>query len=50
MVDDNFGNILNFSNPVFSSYVYWGAILIIKCLFMSVHTGLQRFKTRVSKL
>ncbi|XP_055298546.1 microsomal glutathione S-transferase 1-like [Sitodiplosis mosellana] len=37
-------DLLSFSNPVFDSYAYWGAILVIKCMLMSIWTGYFRFK------
>ncbi|XP_031628134.1 microsomal glutathione S-transferase 1-like [Contarinia nasturtii] len=39
-------DLLNFSNPVFSSYAYWGAILVLKCFFMSPWTAYFRFKNK----
>lgn len=40
-------DLLNFSNPVFSSYAYWGAILVIKCFLMSPWTSYFRYKNKV---
>lgn len=47
MVQENFVNMLSFSNAVFSSYAFWGAVLVIKCLLMSTFTGLNRIIKRV---
>lgn len=43
----NFVNLLTFENPVFSSYAYWGAVLIIKCLLMSLYTSFFRYRNKV---
>ncbi|XP_055298543.1 microsomal glutathione S-transferase 1-like [Sitodiplosis mosellana] len=39
-------DLLSFSNPVFSSYAYWGAILVIKCFLMSPWTSYFRYKNK----
>lgn len=41
--------LLDLSNPVFSSYVLWSSILVLKMLAMSVLTAVQRFKNKVSR-
>ncbi|BFG01744.1 microsomal glutathione S-transferase 1 [Drosophila madeirensis] len=38
--------LLSLTNPVFKSYVFWTGVLVLKMLFMSVLTGMQRFKTK----
>ncbi|EDW82626.1 uncharacterized protein Dwil_GK25033, isoform A [Drosophila willistoni] len=38
--------LLNFSNPIFKSYVFWTGVLVIKTLGMSLLTASQRFKTK----
>ncbi|XP_031638329.1 microsomal glutathione S-transferase 1-like [Contarinia nasturtii] len=48
MAMESFVNLLSFSNPVFSSFAFWGSILVIKCLFMSTFTGLYRWKNGVT--
>lgn len=40
--------LLELSNPVFSSYVLWSSILVLKMLAMSILTAVQRFKNGVS--
>lgn len=40
--------LLELSNPVFSSYVLWSSILVLKMLAMSLLTAVQRFKNQVS--
>ena len=42
-------DLLSFDNEVFKSYMFWSAVLVLKMLAMSMLTGLQRFKTHVSK-
>lgn len=38
--------LLTLTNPVFSAYTFWSAILVIKILLMSLLTGMQRFRTK----
>lgn len=42
--------LLELSNPVFSSYVLWSSILVLKMLAMSLLTAVQRFKNQVSTM
>ena len=42
--------ILSTENPVFMVYVTWTGLLLIKMLLMSTLTGVQRFRTKVSKI
>ncbi|XP_018803484.1 PREDICTED: microsomal glutathione S-transferase 1-like [Bactrocera latifrons] len=39
-------DLISFDNEVFSAYVFWSAVLVLKLLFMSLRTGRLRFKTR----
>ncbi|XP_036318442.1 microsomal glutathione S-transferase 1 isoform X3 [Rhagoletis pomonella] len=39
-------DLITFDNEVFSAYVFWSAVLVIKVLLMSLLTGAQRFKTK----
>jgi uncharacterized paraquat-inducible protein A len=39
--------LLSRSNPVFSAYVFYATILILKMLAMSALTARQRFKKKV---
>lgn len=34
-------------NEVFRVYVFWSGVLVVKMLFMSLLTGMQRFRTKV---
>lgn len=40
-------DIMSVENPVFSNFILWSSILIIKFLAMSMITGYYRFKTKV---
>lgn len=40
--------LLELSNPVFSSYVLWSTVLVLKMLAMSLLTAVHRFKNQVS--
>lgn len=42
--------LLTLDNEVFNSYVIWCSVLIIKMLFMSLLTSLNRIKKKVCKL
>ncbi|XP_055383089.1 microsomal glutathione S-transferase 1 isoform X2 [Condylostylus longicornis] len=39
-------DLLSFENPIFKSYVFWSAVLIIKMLLMAPLTGFHRFRTQ----
>ena len=39
--------LLTFDNAVFSCYITWGCILLLKVLFMAPGTGVMRMKTKV---
>lgn len=39
--------LLTLENNVFKAYLFWSAILVLKMLFMSLLTGLMRFRTMV---
>lgn len=41
-------NLIDLSNPVFSSYVLWSSVLVLKMLAMSLLTAVQRFRNQVS--
>lgn len=41
---------INIDNPVFRSYLFYSSVLVLKMMFMSIYTGLTRFKTGVSFL
>lgn len=43
-------NLIDLKNPVFSSYVLWSSVLVLKMLGMSLLTAVQRFKNKVSYL
>lgn len=40
--------LLDLGNPVFSSYVLWSSVLVLKMLAMSLLTAVHRFKNQVS--
>lgn len=40
--------LLSLKNSVFTTYIVWTSILVIKLMFMSVLTGIQRARTKVS--
>lgn len=42
--------ILTINKAVFTSYAFWAAILVLKMIFMSMLTGIHRFRKRVRKL
>lgn len=42
--------LLSRDNIVFKSYAFWGSVLILKTLAMSILTGLHRFRTQVSNI
>jgi glutathione S-transferase len=42
--------LLSRNNPVFSAYVFYATILILKMLAMSALTARQRFKKKVCSL
>ncbi|XP_023294795.1 microsomal glutathione S-transferase 1-like [Lucilia cuprina] len=39
-------NLLSTDNPVFCCYCFWGSILIIKMLLMSILTAMRRFRKK----
>lgn len=40
--------IFSYDNIVFTTYIAWSSILVIKMLLLSPMTAFQRMKTRVS--
>lgn len=42
--------LLDLGNPVFSSYVLWSSVLVLKMLAMSLLTAVHRFKNQVSTI
>ncbi|XP_054730219.1 microsomal glutathione S-transferase 1-like [Anastrepha obliqua] len=38
--------LLTLENEVFTAYLFWSAILVLKMLFMSLLTGFTRFRTQ----
>lgn len=41
---------IDLENPVFRTYAFWSAVLVLKIFAMSILTGLQRFRTQVSEI
>lgn len=41
-------DLLNFKNPVFTAYLFWTGVLVLKLMSMSLLTGRQRFRKKVS--
>lgn len=41
-------DLISYENDVFRTYAFWASVLIIKMLFMSILTGMTRYKTNVS--
>lgn len=39
--------LLDHKNPVFSSFVVWSSVLIIKHLLMATLTSIHRFRSKV---
>lgn len=39
--------LIDFKNPVFMAYAFWGTALALKMLFMSIYTAIFRFKNQV---
>lgn len=39
--------LIDFNNPVFTSYALWTTILALKMFYMSLHTAFHRFKNQV---
>lgn len=40
--------LININNPVFSTFMLWSSILIIKFISLTLLTVFQRFRTHVS--
>lgn len=40
-------DLLSTENPVLKAYLFWSAVLVLKMLFMSLLTAMQRFRTKV---
>lgn len=40
-------DIMDTSNPIFQSYIFWSTILVLKMLAMAPMTGMNRFKNKV---
>lgn len=38
----------NINESVYRAYVFWASVLVVKMLVMSVLTGMQRFRKKVS--
>lgn len=47
-MDKTILDLLTYENPVLRSFAFWTAMLVIKMLLMSILTGVQRFRTKVS--
>lgn len=43
-------NLIDFDKPVFRSFALWTAILVLKMMYLSLHTAFYRFKNQVSSL
>ncbi|XP_055689054.1 microsomal glutathione S-transferase 1-like [Lutzomyia longipalpis] len=41
-----FTELISYENDVFRAFVFWSTVLIVKTMFMSPLTGLQRFKNK----
>nr|AWX49639.1 microsomal glutathione S-transferase [Musca domestica] len=41
----NATDLLSLDNEVFTAYLFWSGILVLKILAMAILTGLQRFRT-----
>lgn len=41
--------LLSADNPVFSCYVTWGCLLLLKLLFMGPATGMMRMQNKVEE-
>lgn len=39
--------LIDYTNPVFVSYGIWTSVLVLKMLYMSVHTAIFRLKNQV---
>lgn len=39
--------LLDKNNPVFSSFMYWASLLVLKFMLMSTLTAFQRIRTKV---
>ncbi|XP_061395202.1 microsomal glutathione S-transferase 1-like [Musca vetustissima] len=39
-------DLLTFDNAVFKAYIFWSAVLVVKMMFMSLLTAMQRFRTK----
>lgn len=46
----NIADILNLENPILRGFLFYNALLVVKCMAMSVLTARQRFKSKVSVL
>lgn len=44
----NFESLISSENEVFRTYAFWSAVLVIKMLIMSLLTGMNRHKNKVS--
>lgn len=44
---DSFNGLIT-TNEYLRSYIFWTAVLVIKMLFMSMLTGITRFRTKVN--
>lgn len=40
--------LIDFDKPVFRAYALWTAILLMKMMYLSMHTAFYRFKNQVS--
>lgn len=46
----NLIELISFDNPIFTTYAFWSAVLVLKMLFMSQATSMQRFKKKVNRV
>ncbi|KAK9702050.1 MAPEG family [Popillia japonica] len=42
----NIADILNLENPILRGFLFYNALLVVKCMAMSVLTARQRFKSK----
>lgn len=40
-------DLLNFSNPVFTTYLFWTGVLVLKLFFVALLTSFTRMKKMV---
>lgn len=45
-----FESLISTENEIFKTYAFWTAVLVLKMLLMSLLTGMNRHKNKVSNL